>query len=154
MKSTGMTRPLDALGRIVIPKEMRISMDYNVGDPVEIFADEETGILAFRKYTGVTCKMCGSTEQLTYFRDSFICGECIESLKKGIHFSPILRPAKSALSNSQRSIKEPKRLRRSTQQMIESLKELMQTHPNAAQHEYAKILEVSQARISQLKKML
>ncbi|MDP1512628.1 AbrB/MazE/SpoVT family DNA-binding domain-containing protein [Paenibacillus sp. CMAA1739] len=154
MKSTGMTRPLDALGRIVIPKEMRISMDFNVGDPVEIFADEETGILAFRKYTGVTCKMCGSAEQLTYFRDSFICKECIESLKKGVNFSPIQRSSKSALANGQRPIKESKRLRRSTKQMIESLKELMQKQPNAAQHEYAKILEVSQARISQLKKML
>lgn len=154
MKSTGMTRPLDALGRIVIPKEMRISMDYKVGDPVEIFADQETGVLALRKYTGVTCKMCGSTEQLTYFRDSFICRECIESLKNGTNSSPVIRPAKSALSTRERFNKEPKRLRRSTQQMIESLKELMQTHPNAAQHEYAKILEVSQARISQLKKML
>ncbi|WP_225999724.1 AbrB/MazE/SpoVT family DNA-binding domain-containing protein [Paenibacillus sp. BJ-4] len=154
MKSTGMTRPLDALGRIVIPKEMRISMDYNVGDPVEIFADEETGILALRKYTGVTCKMCGSTEQLTYFRDSFICEECIESLKSGTNLSPMIRPAKSAFSSGDRTNRESKRLRRSTQQMLESLKELMQKHPNAAQHEYAKILEVSQARISQLKKML
>ncbi|WP_068505013.1 AbrB/MazE/SpoVT family DNA-binding domain-containing protein [Paenibacillus kribbensis] len=154
MKSTGMTRPLDALGRIVIPKEMRISMDYNVGDPVEIFADEETGILALRKYTGVTCKMCGSTEQLTYFRDSFICGECIESLKSGTNLGPMIRPAKSGFPTRDRSNREPKRLRRSTQQMLESLKELMHKHPNAAQHEYAKILEVSQARISQLKKML
>ncbi|MCC3379105.1 AbrB/MazE/SpoVT family DNA-binding domain-containing protein [Paenibacillus farraposensis] len=154
MKSTGMTRPLDALGRIVIPKEMRIAMDYNVGDPVEIFADEETGTLAFRKYTGVTCKMCGSTEQLTYFRDCFICKECIESLKDGTFANPITRPVKSALSSRNRFDKQSKRLRRSTQQMIESLKELMQKQPNAAQHEYAKILEVSQARISQLKKLL
>ncbi|ALP36179.1 regulator [Paenibacillus sp. IHB B 3084] len=154
MKSTGMTRPLDSLGRIVIPKEMRISMDYNMGDPVEIFADEETGILALRKYTGVTCKMCGSTEQLTYFRDSFICGECIHNLKNGTNSTPITRPSKSTFSNGERPMKHSKRLRRSTQQMIESLKELMQKQPNAAQHEYAKILEVSQARISQLKKLL
>jgi transcriptional pleiotropic regulator of transition state genes len=149
-----MTRPLDALGRIVIPKEMRISMNYNVGDPVEIFADDETGVLAFRKYTGVTCKMCGAIEQLTYFRDSFICGECIHELKSGTDSRQIMRPSKSALTPRGKSMKEPKRLRRSTQQMMESLKELMQKRPNAAQHEYAKILEVSQARISQLKKLL
>ncbi|MBY7740145.1 AbrB/MazE/SpoVT family DNA-binding domain-containing protein [Paenibacillus polymyxa] len=66
MKSIGMTRPLDPLGRIVIPKEMRETMGYNVGDPIEIFMDEENGILAFRRYTGVSCNMCGSIDELTY----------------------------------------------------------------------------------------
>ena len=48
MKSTGMTRSIDQLGRIVIPKELRRTLDIEVGDPLEIFVDGEEVIL--RKY--------------------------------------------------------------------------------------------------------
>ncbi len=35
MKRTGMTRPLDSLGRIVLPKELRMTMEIDIGDPLE-----------------------------------------------------------------------------------------------------------------------
>lgn len=53
MKNTGMTRALDSLGRIVIPKEMRRSMDTGVGDPLEFYVETETGFLSMCKYTGL-----------------------------------------------------------------------------------------------------
>ncbi|CCC86167.1 putative transition state regulator Abh (plasmid) [Paenibacillus polymyxa M1] len=149
LKSTGMTRPLDVLGRIVIPKEMRTSMDFNVGDPVEIFMDQDTNTLAFRKYTGMSCKMCGSIEQLTYFKESFLCNDCIRELKSG---NAISLPKKDT-SN----LFPQEKVRRShytTQQMIKKLKEIMLELPNSTQKEYAKILGTSQPRISQLKKLL
>lgn len=48
MKSTGIVRKLDQLGRIVIPKELRKVLDINERDPLEIFVDEELIIL--KKY--------------------------------------------------------------------------------------------------------
>lgn len=81
MKNTGMTRLLDFLGRIVIPIEMRVSMGFNPGDPVEYFFDNETGVVTLQKSNGVFCKMCGSIEELTYFKESFLCKECIVELK-------------------------------------------------------------------------
>lgn len=48
MKSTGIVRKLDQLGRIVIPKELRKVLDINERDPLEIFIDEELIIL--KKY--------------------------------------------------------------------------------------------------------
>lgn len=48
MKSTGIVRKLDQLGRIVIPKELRKVVDINERDPLEIFIDEELIIL--KKY--------------------------------------------------------------------------------------------------------
>lgn len=39
MKSTGMVRKIDQLGRITIPKELRRVLDLNIGDPMEIFVD-------------------------------------------------------------------------------------------------------------------
>ncbi|MBA5735200.1 AbrB/MazE/SpoVT family DNA-binding domain-containing protein, partial [Escherichia coli] len=41
MKSTGMVRKIDELGRVVIPIEIRRTMNLNVKDPLEIFTDED-----------------------------------------------------------------------------------------------------------------
>lgn len=49
MKSTGIVRKVDELGRIVLPKELRRTLEINEKDPLEIFVDEEKIIL--RKYT-------------------------------------------------------------------------------------------------------
>lgn len=50
MKSIGIVRQVDELGRIVIPIELRKVMGMNEGDPVEFFMDEQTKRLMFRKY--------------------------------------------------------------------------------------------------------
>lgn len=57
MKATGMTRSVDSLGRIVLPKEIRRTLGINHGDPVEFFVDGDSIIL--RKYNTV-----GDLEQL------------------------------------------------------------------------------------------
>lgn len=58
MKSTGITRKIDDLGRIVIPKELRRTFDIAEGDPLEIFVDGENIIL--RKYhASESCVLCG-----------------------------------------------------------------------------------------------
>lgn len=49
MKATGVVRRIDDLGRIVIPKELRRSLRIQEGDPLEIFTDDEGGVV-FRKY--------------------------------------------------------------------------------------------------------
>ncbi|MBO0589438.1 AbrB/MazE/SpoVT family DNA-binding domain-containing protein [Sporosarcina sp. E16_8] len=48
MKSTGVVRKVDPLGRIVIPKELRKTMNINEGDPMEIFVDND--LILFKKY--------------------------------------------------------------------------------------------------------
>ena len=45
MKSTGIVRKVDELGRIVIPMELRRTLEINEKDPVEIFVDGEEIIL-------------------------------------------------------------------------------------------------------------
>jgi AbrB family transcriptional regulator, transcriptional pleiotropic regulator of transition state genes len=49
MKSTGVVRKVDELGRIVIPKELRNTFDIKEKDPLEIFVEEEKIIL--KKYS-------------------------------------------------------------------------------------------------------
>ena len=50
MKATGIVRRIDDLGRVVIPKEIRRSLNIKEGDPLEIFADGQGGVV-FRKYS-------------------------------------------------------------------------------------------------------
>lgn len=58
MKSTGITRKVDELGRIVIPIELRRTLDINIKDPIEIFTEEDTIIL--RKYeNNMACMITG-----------------------------------------------------------------------------------------------
>ncbi|MGW8959696.1 AbrB/MazE/SpoVT family DNA-binding domain-containing protein [Paenibacillus sp. NPDC055715] len=148
MKNTGMLRRLDSLNRIVIPKEIRATMNLDMDDPVEFFADYETGFLGMQKFVGASCKLCSSTENLTYFRGSLLCKSCTVELKENIGVSPI--PVPVVKEHTHRK----KRTYQSSQKLIESLKELAHRYPNATQNEYAKWLGVSQGRVSQLKRLL
>lgn len=78
MKSTGIIRNVDELGRIVIPKEMRKKMDIASNDPVEIYVDGDKIILT--KYQP-SCIFCGSAVAVSDFHGKKICEECIKALK-------------------------------------------------------------------------
>ncbi len=78
MKSTGIVRNVDELGRIVIPKEMRKKMDIASGDPVEIYVDGDKIILT--KYAP-NCYFCGSDTDVSEFKDKKICKECLDQIK-------------------------------------------------------------------------
>ncbi|AFC28365.1 AbrB family transcriptional regulator [Paenibacillus mucilaginosus 3016] len=76
-KATGMTRNLDSLGRIVIPKELRMNMDLDLHDPLEIFVNGDEIIL--RKYTP-GCSLCGQVDSpiTSVYPGKKICTTCIK----------------------------------------------------------------------------
>ena len=78
MKSTGIVRNIDELGRIVIPKEMRTKMDISSSDPIEIYVEDDRIIL--KKYEDA-CSFCGSGLNLTSFKGKKICSDCISEIK-------------------------------------------------------------------------
>ena len=78
MKSTGMVRKVDELGRIVLPISIRQNMGIEARDSVEIFTDENRIIL--QKYQS-SCIFCNNADELVYFNDQRICRECLEKLK-------------------------------------------------------------------------
>jgi transcriptional pleiotropic regulator of transition state genes len=78
MKSTGVVRRIDELGRIVLPSEIRRSLDINVKDPVEIFIDNERIIL--QKYSP-SCIFCGDADNIVFFNGKRICAKCLEEIK-------------------------------------------------------------------------
>ncbi|MCK8825494.1 AbrB/MazE/SpoVT family DNA-binding domain-containing protein [Fuchsiella alkaliacetigena] len=79
MKSVGIVRKIDNLGRITIPKEVRNSFDIEVGDPVEILVDEDEVI--FKKYSP-PCVFCGNTDNVIDYKSEIICLNCVNKLKE------------------------------------------------------------------------
>lgn len=79
MKSTGMVRKVDELGRVVIPIELRRTLDINVKDALEIFTEGQQIIM--KKYE-CSCVFCNSTDNVTTYRGKLICGDCLSELQK------------------------------------------------------------------------
>ncbi len=78
MRSTGMVRPVDSLGRIVIPQEIRNTYDIQAKDSLEIFTDGEKIIL--RKYAP-SCIFCGNADDTEIYCGKKVCKDCLEKLK-------------------------------------------------------------------------
>lgn len=77
MKSTGIVRKIDELGRIVLPIEIRRTMHIDVRDPMEIYVDGNSIVL--KKYEQ-ECVFCGSTKKVTNFKNRNICESCRKEL--------------------------------------------------------------------------
>ena len=82
MKSTGIVRPVDNLGRVVIPMEIRSTFDINPKDSLEIFTEGDKIIL--KKYRP-SCVFCGNADDVVYLDDKRICRSCIEKISKLAH---------------------------------------------------------------------
>jgi transcriptional pleiotropic regulator of transition state genes len=79
MKSTGIVRKVDELGRVVIPIELRRTLRIDEKDALEIYVDGEKIIL--KKYEPA-CIFCGNAEGVRSFRDRNVCKSCLDSMKK------------------------------------------------------------------------
>ncbi len=73
MKSTGIIRKVDDLGRIVLPVELRRSLGIEERDPLEIFVEEDQIIL---RKSSVVCVFCGADNSVSEFRGKGICESC------------------------------------------------------------------------------
>ncbi len=79
MKSTGIVRRLDELGRIVLPIELRRTLSLAEKDTVEIFVEGEDIIL--RKYQP-DCAFCGEAKKLIEFKGRQICQRCAKAISE------------------------------------------------------------------------
>lgn len=77
MKSTGIVRKVDELGRIVLPIELRRTLDIAEKDSLEIYVDDECIIL--RKYQPA-CIFCDNARDVVVYKGKNICRECIKAL--------------------------------------------------------------------------
>lgn len=80
MKSTGISRKVDDLGRIVIPAEMRKGFGIKDGDLLDISVEGERIIFSKRQDA---CVFCSSTSDLKEFKSRMVCAACIGELTGG-----------------------------------------------------------------------
>lgn len=78
MKYTGICRPVDELGRVVIPKEIRNTLNIKTKDLLEIHIEGEMMIL---KKNENKCILCSGTEELIPYNGKLVCKTCCGSLK-------------------------------------------------------------------------
>lgn len=83
MKSTGIVRKLDELGRITLPMELRRTLGIGEREQLEIYTEEDKIVL--KKYVPSTvCKICGSTQNVKSDRNGeiAICDQCTAKIKE------------------------------------------------------------------------
>ena len=78
LKSTGIVRKVDELGRVVIPIELRRTLGIDIKDPVEIYVDGENIIL--KKYQPA-CIFCDKADNVVLFKGKNVCADCIRELR-------------------------------------------------------------------------
>jgi transcriptional pleiotropic regulator of transition state genes len=84
MNSIGMTRRIDALGRIVVPAELRRILEIRVGDLLDIRVEDGRVVLAKVEQA---CVFCSSVDGLRPYHEKLVCGACVDRLA-GSYGSP------------------------------------------------------------------
>ena len=77
MKSTGIVRKVDELGRVVIPIELRRTLDIEEKDALEIYVEGEHIIL--KKYSPA-CIFCDDARDVTQYKGKNICKSCLTEM--------------------------------------------------------------------------
>ena len=79
MKATGIVRRVDKLGRIVLPSELRNTLNIKIKEPLEIYVSGDSIVL--RKYLPC-CIFCGEEENVGTFKNKYICKKCMKQISK------------------------------------------------------------------------
>ncbi|MBE7024852.1 MAG: AbrB/MazE/SpoVT family DNA-binding domain-containing protein [Ruminococcaceae bacterium] len=77
MKSTGVVRRIDELGRLVLPAELRKTFNIEEKDALEVYTEGDTIIL--KKYEPA-CIFCGDARDVVVFKGKNVCTNCIKEL--------------------------------------------------------------------------
>lgn len=79
MKNTGVCKTIDGLGRIVLPKEIRVNLGFDTHSLVELYVEDDKLII---KKARKSCIFCNSEENLTEYKEKTVCQKCVNALKK------------------------------------------------------------------------
>ncbi len=77
MKSTGIVRKIDELGRVVIPIELRRTLGIGEKDALEIYVDGDR--IIFKKYEPA-CTFCDNASDIVHFKGKNVCKSCVAEL--------------------------------------------------------------------------
>jgi AbrB family transcriptional regulator, transcriptional pleiotropic regulator of transition state genes len=92
VKSIGMSRKVDDLGRIVLPVELRRQLGIRAGDELDIAVD---GVTVLLHKIESRCVFCDNMESLRGYKEKQICGDCVTELSAPAGAPPPPSPAPS-----------------------------------------------------------
>lgn len=78
MTNTGMSKKIDALGRVVIPKEVRMSLGFDIGTTVNLYVRDNALVIS---KPACSCAICGSEDESVEIKGKRLCLKCVEELK-------------------------------------------------------------------------
>ncbi len=79
MKTTGIVRNVDELGRLVLPKELRKHLNIDNQTPVEITSEDDKIII--RRFNP-RCIFCNDEADIVVFKGKKLCRACLDALRK------------------------------------------------------------------------
>lgn len=79
MKTSGVVRKVDRLGRVVLPIELRRTLGIVEGDDIEMYL--ANGTIALRKIE-TTCAFCDGEAELISYRGKNICKDCLAKISE------------------------------------------------------------------------
>ena len=79
MKATGIVRPVDPLGRVVIPVELRRTLNIKTEDSLEVYVDGE--YIMLKKYEPA-CVFCGDAKDVVNVKGKNVCKKCLDEMKQ------------------------------------------------------------------------
>ena len=79
MKATGIVRPVDPLGRVVIPVELRRTLNIKTDDSLEVYVDGD--FIMLKKYEPA-CIFCGNAKDVEHIDGKNVCRKCLDEMKK------------------------------------------------------------------------
>lgn len=79
MKATGIVRKVDELGRIVLPVELRRTLDIADRDTLEIFV--EGSAIVLKKYQDA-CIFCDSAREIKIYKGKNVCARCLRTMRE------------------------------------------------------------------------
>ena len=79
MTSTGIVRPIDSVGRFVLPIELRRTLEIDANDSLEIFVEDNTIVL--KKYQPA-CIFCGNARNVSTYKGKNVCADCAQALSE------------------------------------------------------------------------
>ena len=132
MKATGIVRKVDELGRIVLPVEMRRTLDIAEKDALEIYVEGTSVIL--KKYKP-SCIFCDATKNVTMFKNKCVCPKCLRELRREVTRLAMLADDSmdgGALAKAAEHLEEP--------ELLEAYRTLYQGHfPGAVFRRFVQI---------------
>ncbi|WP_025850205.1 AbrB/MazE/SpoVT family DNA-binding domain-containing protein [Paenibacillus ehimensis] len=151
LRSTGIIRGIDELGRVSIPIEIKRSLNISTEDPVEFLFDDQNQRIGIRKYRTQECILCREKEhlKLKFFKGYYVCESCINNLppEKKLPRRSISSPERNSTFSTQKG-------KITNKNTIEKIKKVEKENPHLCQKKMAQIIGISQPRVSQVKKLL